>query len=676
MTLASLLLGVTDPTPFIVGGIVSGSVYGMAAMGLVFTYKVSRVVNFAYGTIAMFCAYIYWQVNVDWGVTSWIAMPIAVLVTPTLLALVTERVVYRKLASASVFAKTAASIGVLLALYGISLYYWQASVLNGRLRAPTVFSRAQAARINGVNISWQQIGIVSSVLAIVLILFVLLRFTRTGISLRATVVNRDLAELRGIDTLASTRIAWIVSYILAACAGVLFASLVGGDPLTLTLIVIFSLSAAAIGGLTSLPLAFGGGVFIGVAAGLALAYQPTGVFWSQLRLSMPFFVLLGALVIRWRAFSVRDFAENRTAVLHDLAGAAYARKPQVKLMLLRVVPVVLIPALVLRSIDYGYGLTLLSSGVAFGIIFLSYRMFTATTGMVSLAQASFAGIGAFTTAGLITKGMPWIPAALGGAVVAGLAGVLLALPTVRLRGIFLTLASVAFAMLVENVVFTRTWLTGGLSGKPLPRPLGFDDDFNYFLLLLAIFLVIGYFCERFQYSPIGRELQAELGSSAGAQSIGIRPEKGRVIAFGLSAALAGLGGTFLAAQVEFISPDTWGLIPAFVWLVLVASGGLGSTAMMVQIGVAISVLPVVIESNIEALSGQSYVAVFGVLGLLVLRVPGGAVGIEERVAARVQRWWHSRSSPGQNPLLGPGEDPIQDVEDAALKKETDGIANA
>jgi branched-chain amino acid transport system permease protein len=224
----------------------------------------------------------------------------------------------------------------------------------------------------------------------------------------------------------------------------------------------------------------------------------------------------------------------------------------------------------------------------------------------------------------------------------------LALPTVRLRGIFLTLASIAFALLVENVVFTRDNFTGGVAGKALPRPGGFTSDFMYFILLTAVFCVLGFLCERFQYSPVGLELQAELGSNPGAQSIGIRPDKGRVIAFTLSAALAGLGGTFLGAQAGFLSPSTWGLIPASVWLVLVASGGLGSTAMMVQVGVIVSILPALVEAHIPALGGQSYVALFGVLGLLVLRVPGGAVGIEERLAARIGNLFRRRptSPPG------------------------------
>lgn len=629
-----------NPTPYIVGGLASGAVIGMAAMGIVFTYKVSRVVNFAYGAIAMFCAYCYWQFRFEWGWTPYLSLPLTIVIIPAALALLSERFVYRRLSGTSVFARSAASIGVLLALFGLSQYFWHDDIANARIKAP-LFQNKKIFSVLGTNISQQQVGIVACVAAVVLLLFVLLRFTTTGIALRAVVVNRDLAELRGISAVKVTQVAWIISYCLAAFAGVLFSAIIGGDATTLTLIVIASLAAGALGGLVSLPLAVVGGLVLGLASELVRGYQPKGELWSQARLTIPFLVLLVALVLRARALSGRDHAEGRTALLHDLAGAAYARHPNLKALAPRVA-LVLVVGVFLKLINYDFGIVLVSSGVAYGIIFLSYRVFTATTGMVSLAQGAFAGIGAFTVAGLSTGPGPDLPFAVAlvvGGLVAGAAGVLVALPTIRLRGIFLALATIAFAQLVESVLFTRPSFTGGFSGKQLLRPWGFESNFAYFLLLLAVFCVAGYLCERFQYSVVGRELQADLGSSAGARSIGIRPERGRLVAFALAAMLAGMGGALLAAQVEYTAPADWGLILAFVWLVLVASGGLGSTGLMLQMGVLVSVLPEIIRIHWPDFS-QAYVAIFGILGLIALRVPGGAAGIEERLAERVHRRRH------------------------------------
>jgi branched-subunit amino acid ABC-type transport system permease component len=631
-----------NPLPFLVGGLVTGAIYGLAGMGLVFTYQVSRVINFAYGANAMFCAFCYWQFRVSWHMSPLIAVPLAVLVIPTVLALVIERIVYRRLADASMFAKTAASMGLLLAFYGMSLYLWNGPIVLNNLTPPSIFPTA-LVRLPGVTVNGQQIGIVLCVAVIVIALILYLRLTTSGVTLRAVVVNRNLAEMRRINSVRVTRQAWVVSYILSGLAGLLLASFTNGDPSTLTLIVIDSLAAAALGGMVSLGWALGGGLLLGLGAALMVGYLPSTAVWSQAQLSLPFLVLLVALVLRARSLQATDHAESRTALLSDLAGAATARRPQVGLMLSRVVLVV-IAVVCLQLVHDAYGLVLVSTGVAYGVIFLSYRVLTATTGLVSLAQVAFAGIGAFTAAQIVTSaGWPWYLGVLGGGAVAGASGAVVALPTVRLRGLFLTVATLAFAELVISVVFSFDSFTGGVNGIALRRPQGFETPFAYTLLLIGIFVVAGYLCELFQYSVVGQELRADLGSPAAARSIGIRSETGRLISFVIAAALAGIGGALLAGQVQRASSNSWDVISGFLWLTLVASGGVGSTGLMIQMGVLTTVLPAVVQAYVPSLE-PGYVAIFGVLGLVLLRIPGGAAGAELRMAMRIKNM-RERSRP-------------------------------
>lgn len=648
-----------NPLPFLVGGLVTGAIYGLAGMGLVFTYQVSRVINFAYGANAMFCAFCYWQFRVTWHISPLISVPLAVLVIPTVLALVIERIVYRRLADASMFAKTAASMGLLLAFYGMSLYLWNGPIVLNNLTPPSIFPTA-LVRLPGVTVNGQQIGIVLCVAVIVIALILYLRITTSGVTLRAVVVNRNLAEMRRINSVRVTRQAWVISYILSGLAGLLLASFTNGDPSTLTLIVIDSLAAAALGGMVSLGWALGGGLLLGLGAALMVGYLPSTAVWSQAQLALPFLVLLVALVLRARSLQATDHAESRTALLSDLAGAATARRPQVGLMLSRVALVV-IAVVCLQLVHDAYGLVLVSTGVAYGVIFLSYRVLTATTGLVSLAQVAFAGIGAFTAAQIVTSaGWPWYVGILGGGAVAGVSGAVVALPTVRLRGLFLTVATLAFAELVISVVFSFDSFTGGLNGIALRRPEGFETPFAYTLLLIGIFIVAGYLCELFQYSVVGQELRADLGSPAAARSIGIRSESGRLISFVIAAALAGIGGALLAGQVQRASSNSWDVISGFLWLTLVASGGVGSTGLMIQMGVLTTVLPAVVQAYVPSLE-PGYVAIFGVLGLVLLRIPGGAAGAELRMANRIKSRWErpSRSSTGsggrRDPAAGTGD---------------------
>lgn len=624
-----------NPAPFILAGLVNGSVYGLAAMGLVFTYKVSRVVNYAYGAIAMFCSYSYWQVRVEWGVPAPLAFIVAVVLLPSLLAVLSERFVYRRLAEASVFATTAASVGILLAAYGGCLYFWNERIILGQLRPPSIFPDV-VYHLPGVFVNGTQIGVIASTLVTVLVVFVFLRFTATGLALRAVVANRGLSELRGIDSLHVTRVSWILSYIIAAFAGVLLATLVGSDPLTLTIIVVYSLTAATLGGFLSLPLAVIGGVLLGLTDSLLIGYLPAGQFWQRARLTFPFAFLLMALIIIGRRVASRPEPGHRAALLADLGQGVAARKASIMGVLPRAA-LVIVAGFLLKATGNGYAVVVLSTGAAYGVIFLGSRVFSATTGMVSLALAAFAGVGAMTAADLRgSGGWPWLLAVIGGGVVAAGFGAIVAIPTVRLRGIFLALGTIAFAQLIEKVVFTNQWFSGGMSGRPLPRPSLVRTDMAYLVLLVVIFVVIGYLCELFQHSVVGRELQADLGSGVGARSIGIRQEKGRLLAFLVSSGVIGVGGALLATQAQQVSPESFGFILTFLWLVLVASGGLGSTIMMLQMGVLSGATLEIVSVHFPRFE-RGYVALFGVLGLMLLRIPGGAAALEARMAHRIAR---------------------------------------
>jgi branched-subunit amino acid ABC-type transport system permease component len=625
----------TNPLPFLISGIVSGSVYGLAAMGLTLNYKVARVVNFAFGAIAMFCAYIYWQLRVDWGLPLPIALFGGIVIVPTVLALATEGFVYRKLAGSSVFARTAASIGLLVGFYGISLYLWNEPILVGTLQFPDLFPDYRLS-LPGVNVNGQQIGIVVTVLILTLVVYLFLRVSRPGVQLRAVVVNPGLAELRGINAARVTRLGWAASYMVAAAAGILVAPLTRGDPLTMTLIVIYSLAAAALGGFVSLPLALVGGLILGLSNALLLAYAPTGAVYADLRTAVPFIFLCVVLIVRARQLSAAHDSGGKASILADLGSAAHRRRPALG-QITGSAAVLLAVGAVFRAMGSGSTILVLSTGVGVSLVLLSYRMFTATTGMVSLAQGAFAGIGAFTAANLtVSAGWPWFVAVAGGAIVAAAAGALVALPTVRLRGVFLALATLAFAQLVNQVVFSKQSYTGGVFGKRIPRPTGFESSFSYFVLMVVAFWVLGYICERFQYSKTGMELQSDLSSSAGARSIGIRPEVGRLLAFTISAAVAAIAGAIMATQIQTVSVNTWGIIPALIWLTLVASGGVGSTAMMLQMGIFSALVPELVSIYFPEYQGAS-VAIFGLLALALLRVPGGLATIQDSLAHGIRR---------------------------------------
>jgi branched-chain amino acid transport system permease protein len=282
-----------------------------------------------------------------------------------------------------------------------------------------------------------------------------------------------------------------------------------------------------------------------------------------------------------------------------------------------------------------YWTYLLATGIANGLIFLSFKVFTSTTGLVSLAQGAFAGIAAFTAGNLVHEhGLPWGVGVAAGAAAAAAAGVVVALPTVRLRGIFLALATVAFAQLVESTIFNIEAFSGLQVGKQLPRPWGFESDVRYFLLLLGVFLLLGWFADCFRRSVVGRELQADLASGMGSRSVGIRPERGRMIAFLVAAGIAGIGGSMFTALTTRTTSDAWVMITALIWLTVTAVGGIGSMWGALLAGLLLSLNSELIRNFPEL--GRINIALFGAAGLLFLRRPGGMVGLARDLTAALR----------------------------------------
>lgn len=623
-----------NPLPFLVAGSVNGAVYGLAGVGLVFAYRLSRTLNFAHGAIAMVAAFSYWQFREASGWPAPLAMLVAIVLIPTALALTTERLVFRPLADATIFAKTSATIGLLLTLYGFGTYQWG----DDFVQVPNLFPNT-LVHLPGVVVSGRQVGVVATSLALTGATMAFLRYSAVGLRIRAVVDRPAVAALWGIDAAAASRVGWIASYLLAAVSGLLLAPLQGGGPIQLTLVVVFSLVAAAIGRMVSLPMTLAGGFMLGIGDALLLGYLPQGQTASYARGLLPMGLLFGVLVVRARSLTDSDIGETGAkAMLADL-GAITSRirsEPAWRPALATSLAV-----LALAAAMGDFWTSVFAAGVGHAIIFLSYVVFTSTTGLVSLAQGAFAGVGAFSAAILLVdRGWPWPAAVLAGGGAAAATGAVVALPTVRLRGVFLALATIAFAQLVEGTLYPLLFLSdtteGGHGGRPFDRPWGFDGPVAYLGLLLLVFFALAVGVTAFRRSAIGRALQADLWAPAGAKAVGVRPERGRLVAFIVAAFVAGIGGALLSGVGQFVDVWRWNLINAFIWLALVAIGGVGSI-WGALLAAGMFVLTPEIVRDIDPLN-DLYIAGFGALGLLLMRRPGGLMALLRRSGGRRAPW--------------------------------------
>lgn len=264
----------------------------------------------------------------------------------------------------------------------------------------------------------------------------------------------------------------------------------------------------------------------------------------------------------------------------------------------------------------------------YGALTVSLNLVNGFTGLFSLGHAAFYGIGAYASALLALRlGWPFPVAIISAAVVAALFGLLLSLPSVRLRGIYLAIVTLAFAEIVRLMLINLQWLTRGPFGLPgVPPPdlfgLRLTSDISVFILALLLLLLAIYIVERIMRSRVGEALLAIRDDEVAAAACGIRVFQHKVLAFVTAAAIAGMAGSVYAHYTRFISPDSFTLNESFIVLSMLVLGGLGSTPGAVLGALVLTALP-----EFFRFASEYRMLIYGiVLVLVVLFRPQGILG--------------------------------------------------
>lgn len=229
------------------------------------------------------------------------------------------------------------------------------------------------------------------------------------------------------------------------------------------------------------------------------------------------------------------------------------------------------PALVPSYFLVQMSFILVYSVIGFGLVVL-----TGMTGLVSLGHAAFVAVGAYAQALLLSKGVPVLASLAASAGLAAVLGVLVGLPALRLRGLYLAIATFSFGYIVQIVLAHWESLTGGNSGLAVGTPtlLGMPlTGPRFYYLCLALVLAALYFVLNLLRSPTGRTLKAIRDSEISARSMGVNVALFKTFAFGLSALLAGLGGALYAHLITYLSPEQFGLHFSIELLMMVVIGG-------------------------------------------------------------------------------------------------------
>ena len=275
-----------------------------------------------------------------------------------------------------------------------------------------------------------------------------------------------------------------------------------------------------------------------------------------------------------------------------------------------------------------YYLTLMGFICINAIIGLGLMLLTGFTGQVSLGHAAFLAIGAYTEAILQAKGWPFGATLAAAFFVTGLAGIVIGLPALRVKGIYLAIATQAFGFIVEEILARWDSVTGGNNGLHLQRidffGISIDTEEKFYYLALALLVLVLLGVINLMRSPTGRAMVAIRDSEISAQSMGIHLAKYKTIAFALSAAITGVAGVLYAHKMQSISPEHFNVLVSIQLLMIIFIGGIGSFHGAIFGAIFMVALPEVISAAKDwlpaGIGGQTGLepTLFGLILILVI----------------------------------------------------------
>ena len=627
-------------------GLGLGAIAALSGVGLLITYRATGVFNIGHGAIAMIAAYLYWQLA-RWGVPSWAAATLVLVVAAPLFGVVLERAVFRPLQrrSATPADSLVATIGILVLLLGVAYVLWGAQA-----RHPESLFPQSVWHMGGVVVHADALTDLAVVVLGTGLLGLVLRLTPLGTQIRAVVDRRDLAELSGVDADRVAAVGWSIGSVFAALTGILLTSTLPLDPFGLTLVVLETFALPVIAGLTNIPIAIGAGIALGIGSSEMNLWTPShsglAQIWNAAHANLFVILLLVALLARKRLAESGGDAGTATTFARRRAGE---HSPARMALQYGVAAVAMLLPLTFGDVNLRQAQEI----PALAIIFISIVAVTGYSGQISLGQAGYAGLGALFFA-KVSASTPQLVALLVAAIAAGIVGFLTGYPAIRRRGLFLALTTFAVGAAVSRFVFAQTYFTSDVTvHRPSLFGLSLEGDHAFYLFELAMLAIAFLIMYNLRAGALGRALVAIRDNEDGARAVGVDVRVLKVLIFTLSAMLAGLGGALLAQQSESFTATAFDPLEASLpWFAVVVVFGADSAAAAV-VGAAFVVL-------VNAVSNQSgaYLIPVGLVAAFIGRLPGGAAEIARHVTdfavtptVLMERFHASVPPPRQPPVL-------------------------
>lgn len=688
-------------------GIGPGAVFAILAVGLVIAYRGSGVINFSHGAIAMYTALTFNRIRTEprlggegeiflpwvdilpeWGWlralrlnnlpvrisigTAPMNITVAVIVSLAMAAFIgvlAHLLVFRPLRHASPLSKVIGSVGVMIYLQAVAVLHFGTGQKIDQGWGPFTPSQEPLENFLGLgsNLPQASIWLLLAGVVLTILTWMFISFTRFGLAARAVDENERGMSLLGYSPERIAGGTWILSAILAGSVGIIYVGFT--QPSNMTLFVVPALGAALVGNLTSIIGAAAGGVAISMlqSGGVQIARQDWWPEWlpaEGVRQVVPLLIVIGVLYARGDRLPVRG----------TLVSRGEPRAPQANNAARGVAIAVGIVAFLVLVGDWSIESGLTTSLVA-GIFMLSLVVLVGFQGQISLAQWTIAGLAAFITirlsadgtaaraTDLVIKDGPGLPdplAALGGIAAAVIAGLIIGLPALRIRGFQLAVISITAVIAIEDLLLRNESLmgAGASSNNPVPIPEFFgvyvggqrrietengvlagtpnSPGFTVLVVIMAVLCALA--VANLRRGVNGRRFVAIRSNERAAAAIGINVVQSKLLGFAIASGLAGVAGVLFTYKIPSVNAQNFGLFSGLGLLAFAYIAGISTVGGAFVGGVLVA------GGLLASISGSDsgsalfrYMPLIGAVGLLAAALMANGEGVL-RLADRRKRW--------------------------------------
>ena len=678
-------------------GLGSGGFYALMAIGIVVAYKGSGVINFAHGAIAMYVAFQFsylrsegtfrfpWRDPLPTSVVNlpvvlslnngqplnfWLAVLLS-LITALFLGAAIHYLVFKPLRNAAPLGKVIGAIGVMTYLLGVASMHYSST----QPQAESVLFPGKLLKNFlglGLGVSAEALALAGVSIIAGAVVWSIYKYSRIGLATRAAAGNEKGAVLLGYSPDRLALFNWMLAAFLAGMVGIMTGTVTGAlGTGKFTALIVPALGGALIGSMSSIPLAVFGGLLIGSLQTFIGTYL-SGVFWfpewlySGARDSVPLIVIVLLLFLRGKSLPIRGNIEEKRLPL-----APYPKRVGKYVAIFVPLGFLLaggIPGdFLFAGLNGRWGMAFTTSLIA-AMFGLSFVLLSGYVGQISLVQISLAGIAAFVTARLLSHygpsdsnpfavggpHLPWPLAMIAGVIVSVLVGLILAVPALRIRGVQLTVVTIAASISLFSFYFDNPKLTGlqGGSSYILQPPTffgvkfgsqgsqGLTDNPKFALFCLIVLAGLCVTLANLRRGSSGRRFLAVRANERAAASAGVNVAKTKFLAFGIASAMAGVSGVMLAFQAASTSAPMWEYGVGLSALAFCYLGGITSINGAILGGVLAGGGMIATFGNFHSPGLYSYIPIFGGMGMVLTAIihPGGQASIFQPLMRYFGTW--------------------------------------